>query len=110
MSPRRRDRPAVTRATAALVMAAPILVVLAATPAGAQTFSPAPGMSTGGQAAAPPDRVTGTTSGVSHGVIVPKAGVDPGMKVMAPSMPRQSTPVIRPPGPANGGKDVIVPR
>lgn len=105
MSPSRRDRP-----VAALIIAAAILAMMAAIPAGAQTFSPAPGMSTGAQAATPPDRVTGTTGGVSHGVIVPKAGVDPGMKVMAPSMPRQSTPVIRPPASANGGKDVIVPR
>lgn len=44
------------------------------------------------------------------GVIVPRATVDPGMKVHAPAIPAQSTPVIRPEQtPPNDGS-VVVPR
>lgn len=47
---------------------------------------------------------------MSRGVIVPKAGIDPGMKVMAPHMPAQSTPVIHPRAAMPNDGTVIVPR
>lgn len=46
----------------------------------------------------------------STGVIVPQTTIDPGMKVKAPKMPAQSTPIIRPERtPPNDGS-VVVPR
>lgn len=44
-----------------------------------------------------------------HGVMVPDRQIDPGMKVMAPRMPPQSTPVLHPPSTAPGGT-VVVPK
>lgn len=44
------------------------------------------------------------------GIIVPKTTVDPGMKVKAPAMPAQSTPVIRPEQTLPNDGSVIVPR
>ncbi len=44
---------------------------------------------------------------VPHGVLVPDRRVDPGMKVIAPRMPPQSTPVLRPPPTAPGGTTVV---
>ncbi len=46
---------------------------------------------------------------VPHGVLVPDRQVDPGMKVMAPSMPPQSTPVLHPPSTSPGGT-IVVPK
>lgn len=46
----------------------------------------------------------------STGVIVPRATVDPGMKVKAPKMPAQSTPVIHPDQTPPRDESVVVPR
>jgi len=63
-----------------------------------------------GTATRPDAGIVTPDNGMSRGVIVPKAGVDPGMKVKAPRMPMQSMPVIRPQPAAPGGSAVVVPR
>lgn len=45
----------------------------------------------------------------ARGVVVPDRGVDPGMRVIAPKMPAQSTPVIHPGATAQDGT-VVVPK
>ena len=57
-----------------------------------------------------PGQVARPSGGVPRGVVVPRAQVDPGMKVMVPHMPPQSTPVIRPRMTAPGANGVVVPR
>ena len=49
------------------------------------------------------------TKPVPHGVLVPDRQVDPGMKVMAPKMPPQSTPVLHPPSTSPSGT-IVVPK
>lgn len=69
------------------------------------------GGSAGPDTATRPDAgIVKPDGGMSRGVIVPKAGVDPGMKVKAPRMPMQSMPVIRPQPATPGGSAVVVPR
>jgi hypothetical protein len=46
----------------------------------------------------------------STGVIVPRSTVDPGMKVKAPAMPAQSTPVIHPDQTPPRDGSMVVPR
>ena len=45
-----------------------------------------------------------------HAVVVPDRRIDPGMRIKPPSMPPQSTPVIRPPTTTPDGFAVVVPK
>ena len=87
-----------------------LLVLLAASSAahGQTTLPDTTGPTTGDQVV--PGQVARPPGGVPRGVLVPRIQVDPGMKVMVPRMPPQSTPVIRPRMTAPDAKGVVVPR
>ena len=98
------------RTTPRMVAAGSVLLALSVVgpKAHSQTALPDPNRPAGrppvsGQVARPP-------GGVPRGVVVPRAGVDPGMRVMAPHMPPQSTPVIRPGRTGPDADGVVVPR
>ncbi len=76
---------------------------LAPLPGVAQTVG---GQTAGGQMAAP----SHTGSQRMRAVVVPDRGIDPGMRIKPPSMPPQSTPVIRPPTTTSDGSAVVVPK
>lgn len=98
-----------SRVGAVLVLGLLCLPVL---PAWSSAQGPAPdsGAASPHTAARTDGEVVKPGGGVSRGVIVPKAGVDPGMKVKAPRMPMQSMPVIRPQLATPGGSPVVVPK
>lgn len=64
------------------------------------------GQTAGGQATAP----SRPGSQRMHAVVVPDRRIDPGMRIRPPSMPPQSTPVIRPPTTTPDGSTVVVPK
>lgn len=76
---------------------------LSSLPGVAQTVG---GQAAGGQMA-PPSR---TGNQRMRAVVVPDRGIDPGMRIKPPSMPPQSTPVIRPPTTTSDGSAVVVPK
>ena len=52
-----------------------------------------------------------TTTPQAPSVIVPHAGIDPGMRIKPPRLPAGSTPVIKPPTtPSPGSRTVVVPK
>jgi hypothetical protein len=104
---RARDRRSRLRAVLVLGL---LGVPFASTGASAQMSERSGGSASSGTATRPDAEVVKPEGGMSRGVIVPKAGVDPGMKVKAPRMPVQSMPVIRPQPAAPGGSAVVVPR
>ncbi len=75
----------------------------ASLPGVAQT---AGGQATAGQMAAP----SHAGNQRMRAVVVPNRGIDPGMRIKPPSMPAQSTPVIRPPTTTPDGSAVVVPK
>ena len=75
----------------------------ASSPGVAQTVG---GQTAGGQMAAP----SRTGNQRMRAVVAPDRGIDPGMRIKPPSMPPQSTPVIRPPSTTPDGSAVVVPK
>ena len=94
-----------------VVVAIGLLVLPAVASAGADQSSPRDETPAGsGAGPSPTGQVGHPAGGMSRGVIVPRTGIDPGMKVRAPRMPRQSTPVIHPSQAVPDGGAVIVPK
>lgn len=100
-----RNQPPTHHGLAGLMFLVSGLALLATGPASAQTAT------LPSTKAAPAETVqTGHRTIPSTGVIVPQTTVDPGMKVKAPAMPAETTPIIRPEQtpPNEGG--AVVPR
>lgn len=78
------------------------------------TGTPLPGVAqtVGGQATGGGQMAAPSHAGNQRmrAIVVPNRGIDPGMRIKPPSMPPQSTPVIRPPTTTSDGSAVVVPK